>query len=540
MKHTIFIKYLFIISIVIITSCDKLLHEDYNINESVNIRIINTDEDLATAINGCYHKLAVIIGSNNLYIQTIYGDDIDLRYYGNRSKIDDWQGNFLYYTPCELGFSNLEYNTRLNEKTRMYWEDLYETIINTNNIIIQFENEANSFMERSVLGEAYLIRTYCYFRLVRIFNEVPIITDLDIDYHVQKSTTKDIYKFIENDLIRAVKLLPSNNEQARIPYKSVHRGTAKAILAEVYLTMGGFPLFDNRGYANAAKYAKEVIDSANYFGFILEEDMETLWEDAEIYFEAVLASHYTCWFPAEYPNEFNNYDQGDNFTSGLVLGSYNSSFFGPDPEINFYNNFPKDYRRDITYLNYPYIFETHSSVIDPSFQGGYVYFDTIDFCTEMKFRKHYNINTDNFGFLDSYNGFIIYIYRYAHTLLTYAEAKAHIGELDESAYEAINMVRRRAKKIDIYTESEYDLKTGLSQELFLDSVVWERAWEFCAEPEGRWFDLLRLEMVEEIPELRHPDQPGPPQEEDINANIYFAPVPTEEIKLNPYLNDPAE
>jgi hypothetical protein len=39
------------------------------------------------------------------------------------------------------------------------------------------------------------------------------------------------------------------------------------------------------------------------------------------------------------------------------------------------------------------------------------------------------------------------------------------------------MIRRRANGVDPYSPSVYDLSQGLSREQFIDSVVWERAWE---------------------------------------------------------------
>jgi hypothetical protein len=123
----------------------------------------------------------------------------------------------------------------------------------------------------------------------------------------------------------------------------------------------------------------------------------------------------------------------------------------------------------------------------------------------------------------------IHIYRYAHTLLTYAEAKARSGKLDASAYEAVNMIRRRANKVDINSPSKYDLQPGLSATQFADSVVWERAWEFCAEPEGRWYDLVRTEMVEQL-HLFRDDDIGSMTKAD-----YFAPIPAKDKALDPNL-----
>ena len=171
----------------------------------------------------------------------------------------------------------------------------------------------------------------------------------------------------------------------------------------------------------------------------------------------------------------------------------------------------------------------------------------MDLCTPIfykKFEVAYNptlksIFTDTSS--NSYQNYFqyqhhiqLYVFRYAQTLLTYAEAKARSGMLDGSAYNAVNMVRRRAHKADIYAASIYDLKQGLSANAFADSVVWERAWELCAEPEGRWFDLMRLEMVEKLPQLRDPvDKLDYPKQ--ITKTFYFRSIPTSETELNPNL-----
>jgi hypothetical protein len=42
----------------------------------------------------------------------------------------------------------------------------------------------------------------------------------------------------------------------------------------------------------------------------------------------------------------------------------------------------------------------------------------------------------------------LYLFRYAQTLLTFSEARARSGILDDSTYEAVNMIRRRANHLD--------------------------------------------------------------------------------------------
>ena len=65
-------------------------------------------------------------------------------------------------------------------------------------------------------------------------------------------------------------------------------------------------------------------------------------------------------------------------------------------------------------------------------------------------------------------------------------------------------------------------------------MVWERAWELAGEPEGRWFDLVRLEKVEDLSKLRNSAEGGPPYP-PITKDSYFFPIPQEDINLNPNL-----
>jgi hypothetical protein len=212
----------------------------------------------------------------------------------------------------------------------------------------------------------------------------------------------------------------------------------------------------------------------------------------------------------------------------------------------FYNNYPKSYRRSATFQSIlpDYTFWWGHTSID--FPIRFIYYETADIDTRIWYKKYgYYCSADTTvahqiydnpsdpedttGFNTYFHRIVdqpIYFFRFAHTLLTYAESKARSGQLDASAYEAVNMIRRRAYKLDINTPSENDLAAGLSVSQFCDSIVRERVLELCGEYEGRWFDLLRLEMVDQLPELRGG---GPP-----TAN--FAEIPENERILNPNLN----
>lgn len=93
------------------------------------------------------------------------------------------------------------------------------------------------------------------------------------------------------------------------------------------------------------------------------------------------------------------------------------------------------------------------------------------------------------------------------------------------------MVRRRANKADLKTISQFDLPPNLTNNQFIDSVINERAWEFCGEPEGRWFDVLRLEKVHLIEKFKLTG-PGLIYSFPINEKTFFYPIPNSEQVLN--------
>jgi hypothetical protein len=115
--------------------------------------------------------------------------------------------------------------------------------------------------------------------------------------------------------------------------------------------------------------------------------------------------------------------------------------------------------------------------------------------------------------------------RYAHVLTIYAEAKARSGAPDQQAYDALNAIRTRAG-LPVYSIG------SLSASAFADAVVNERKWEFAGE-RTRWFDLVRLELVESANANKDPGDLQPIG--TITKANYTFPLPTSEVLANPNL-----
>ena len=108
------------------------------------------------------------------------------------------------------------------------------------------------------------------------------------------------------------------------------------------------------------------------------------------------------------------------------------------------------------------------------------------------------------------------------TGVTYAEAKARAEGPDDAAYEWINKIRTRAGLGTL---------SGLTTEDFITACVNERAWELAGE-NVRWFDLLRLEMVDDTNASKDPQYDQTVQVKE----RYTFPLPASETLLNPNLN----
>lgn len=512
---------IFLIVISSLISCDLVFH-----SEELVIAQLESADDYETAIKGLYASLVDKGCYDNFYSANLKGDDL----YGTKP-------NFYVFKPNTSPDCKYESSGETDENDHYsIWKSLYSVIASANNIIFQYEKQKDTITEiDKVVGEAYLIRAYCYFRLTRVYKKVVLIDNTDVNYTVELSPVKEIYEFIESDLLMAEQLLPDNNNSARVPYVSTHKGTALAIMAEVYLSWAGYPLKDASKYETAANTALELIEYAESYGFGLADDFATLWSNTNLYNkESIL----TLFFPYTSSTQllYSSY-RFRTFDDSIYGNKFEmQTFFST--ETKFFNDYPRNYRKEVTFYDSVYYYFLNFPKWE--YVKKYIHTDTLPVCAAMGFHKYF-YDLIPMGKTDIYEQSYLgsqklYLFRYAQTLLTYAEAAARSGNLNSKAYECLNMIRRRANHVDINTPSVFDIQQGLTAEQFADSVVQERAWELAGEPEGRWFDLVRLEMVEQLPQLRDPDEFGFPSGTPTKDD-YFYPIPDGDITLNPNLLD---
>lgn len=480
-----------IILLQLFSSCDKNLAE-HPYGRLPADEGLKTIEGLQAAVIGAYQPLkngyASGFGTASLNAVLMGSDDLTTHPASNKQEFREMD---------QFAVNNT------NSRISAIWLGCYKSIQSANNIIENYKlTTGDAALINELVGEAYFLRGYAYFWLVRLWGKIPIVTTAKYDpsnLTLSTSDPRQVYDLIEADLKKAETMMAAKRNAGRAT-----AGTAKAILAEVYLTEAGYPLKDGTRYALAAAKAKEVMDNKAAYGFDLVPDLSDLWT-------GTTSSNNTVEdvFALQFCNSCGN---------GSALYGKSSM---PDPEesgwsdyfteVGFFNSFPEGKRKDITFHT---IFKTSKG--DLAWQNS---------ITKHPYYNKFRVNMPTPGFATSGSDLAVKLFRYAQVLLTYAEAQARSGTAPSTeAYEAVNQIRRRA--------GLKELPSGLSGLVFADSVVNERAWEFAGEY-NRWFDLQRLELVEAANKNKAADDLKPLN--PITKERYWLPIPYGDTQANPKL-----
>lgn len=484
--------FVLLIAYALITTigCKKVLNEDLT-GKVIGDAALKTQVGLESALTGAYKGLGNTWSTGFFHATatgaTMGGDDITTHPGSNKQEFRE--------------FDQFQVSSG-NSRTGNLYSGCYKSIQGANNVISNYKNATgNAAAINAIAGEAYFIRAFAYYWLTRLYGSIPLLTSPEFSLDlltIGKTQPVDIYKLIESDLKQAETLLPN----AKRDYGRPNAGSAKALLADVYLTEAGWPIKDAGKYPLAAAKAKEVIDNHSIYGFQFVDTFANLFDNdptkngtAEDIFNLTA-------------NTANGSTTEGNYGWSAMPGDIGGwdDFFA---EIKFFNDFPSGPRKDKTFrLTYTLA----NGTVIPWQQ----------LATKHPYYGKFWVKGDVANWASSLP---LVMLRYAHVLTIYAEAKARSGGPDQQAYDAINAIRARAG-VAVYNFN------SLSASAFADAVVDERKWEFAGE-RTRWFDLVRLELVEAVNTNKSPDDLQPIGA--ITKSDYTFPLPTSETLANPNL-----
>ncbi|WP_114748196.1 RagB/SusD family nutrient uptake outer membrane protein [Pleomorphovibrio marinus] len=489
---TIKIKLLFGImaaGLLINPGCSGFLDEDLQ-GQLVGVGALSSVEGLDAALTGAYKGLGWTWSMGFFHSTpmgaTMGGDDITTHPASNKQEFREFDQ--FAVSPG-------------NSRTGQMYTGCYKAIQGANNIIENWENTSGPEDRiNEIVGEAYFLRAFSYYWLVRLYDGIPLIitpTFSEDLLSIGRTESSVIYDLIISDFEQAELRLPNSKRDPGRPNK----GSAAAFLADVYLTMGGWPLHDTSKIPLAAQKAKEVIDNRATYGFDLVPTYEVLWANDPSGFN----------MPEEIFSLYAYDGVGQTMNAHFGFASMPGEQSGWEDffaEINFFNNFPEGPRKDMT-------FRTEFELED----GRVLQWQDLQ-TRHPYYNKYYQAGDQKRWF----SSIPLIMMRYAHVLTIYAEASTReLGSPSTEAYASINLIRNRAGLPEL---------EGLSGEEFIEAVIDERAWEFAAE-RTRWFDLVRLERVEEANANKHPWDLQPIG--GISKEDYTFPLPLTETLNNPNL-----
>ena len=379
------------------------------------------------------------------------------------------------------------YRNTLNASSPLpTWLGLYTVIHDANLILkytpgIKFASESN---KNNILAQAYTMRAYCYFVMVRTWGGVPLVDTPTEGYSEssqrERATAEQIFSFIKKDLDAAIALFPDNNFPAgRFSWS---KPSANAVKADVHLWTGKRMNGGNSDFTTALNALNEIETSdvslqtnfASIFDYTNKGNKEIIFAVRYRDQESGESLPYDQSFL--HPQSMPNSKDLDPSTLAVLTGGRGYSYLQVQPQVRSQFDV-KDQRRDASFKEiyiytggFPAGVKTYYTTIQTKFDGVVI--------SGQRFW---------------YDDYVIY--RYGDILLMKAEAKNALGQ-DPTA--DINKVRQRA------------YGTNYSQFVFVNGskvqndalILKERLLETAFEGHY-WWDLLRFgKAFELVPSLQ--------------------------------------
>lgn len=472
MKH---IKYLVFSVTALLMSCDA--EEFLNpIPDTVVVEksFFQTDADVETGVIGIYDALQ---GTNENTVTNIGNANrgVQFEHLFTEHRTDNTRNATLEGSKSDFHRYIVNAN---NVESEDYYQSMYEVIFRANNIFnfIDIADEAN---QARYTAEAKFLRAYAYFKLVRLFGDVPLVTEVvgaeDNEALFTRIPEAQIYAQIVEDLQEAISVL-DNTHKAR-----ASKAAAQGLLAKVYLTQ------PTRNYSGAQQLCEAIINSG---AFQLEANFSDVFYN-ELNDEIIFAIQYDSG------NVLESQSFSSEFTSAVRQGREDGQNIVNDNLVADFSAFG-GVRGTQSFIN------LGSSI------------EVIKFLPEGSdisvSPPTYGENARNAG-----NDYIAL--RYADVLLMHVEAAIGAGTStsDLGVLQSFQEIRDRA-----FPETAPNVISSVSKE----ELLVERRVELAFENQ-RWFDLLRFGEADAVLSA-HADEMG----YIYSSRALLLPIPAREINLS--------
>ncbi len=253
------------------TSCEDFLDEEVRGQQNLDT-YFQSEEDCKAYITGCYQDITCGGWWN---INTVW-------LLSEMCSDDAWMGNTVQSQSDYISLAHYQGNGASNGPISNFWQYRYKAILRCNIGIDRIEKTEmeDKDLQARLVAEARFLRGYFYFELVRNFGGVPLITGFLLPEQIQgikRSSSADIYAFIEEDLKAAADVLPKRSEYAEADMGRATSGAALGLLGKVYLYQ--------EKWNEARDVLKKLVPESGYTGddaqtseYDLLDDFGQVWD----------------------------------------------------------------------------------------------------------------------------------------------------------------------------------------------------------------------------------------------------------------------
>lgn len=406
-----------LLSVISLFSCKKFVEIDAPGDRITTEATFSDNATAIAAVNNIYARLAITrpsfaFGGLSCYLG-MYADE-------------------MYTTNTTTNLQDIANNNLSTDNSFIasnFWRDTYEPLYRINLCIENLKDNTSisKATQKQLLGECYFLRAFCYWYLVNLFGDVPLVLNSNYENSalMARNPSTEVNEQIYADLIASRGLLTNaypTNTKLR-----VNRLVATSLLSR-------FCLYQQR-WQEAADYASEVISSNVY-------SLENLVTNVFL-----VGSTEAQW-------QLN--------LDGQVINTSEANMFVPSSLATIRPVYP---------LNNTLVaaFETGDSRrvnwVGSKTVSGVLYY----------YPFKYKIKTSTTKAEHQV------VFRLAEQYLIRAEANARLNRRTEARND-LNKIRNRANLSSI---------TSDEQSVLIDAVAKERRIEFFAENGHRWLDLKR-------------------------------------------------
>lgn len=329
MKKLKNIKLLILSAAVAISGCSDSFLDQEPLNENTESSFYSTIADAELAVIGSYDGLQRVWQNFPAFpfASAVLSDNC----FGGTGASDGFGAQMIDEFDKSRSPSDLDFYGNL-------WADYYAAIFRVNKFLEQIDNidwKGDDELKAQYESEVKFIRAFCYFDLVRMFGNIPLLEVPTTD-NLPQADPADVYALIGSDLQFASENLsdtPYSEGWAAANDGRVTKWAAESLLARVYLYYTGYysaaSLPTQSGSISSAQALQYLEDVISNSGHDLVPSYASLWPAASLEdfagegnMETVFSIKYT------YTSNYNGNTDGNHWMVMLGMRNLNAYPYG--------------------------------------------------------------------------------------------------------------------------------------------------------------------------------------------------------------------